>query len=234
MYRMELDFVIWFVPPMEDRGDGIRFTRTIEMPFVPAKRISLHSSKWENIEGEPFGYRLKEIIWDFDHECFLAETHTSATGVPIAMIPHEIANLIECGWRFGSYKDGYSIGSKRTRKRKKELPRLRIKKWDWDEAEKWEATRDGRPAEFKTVLQAVIRTMLELRNHRAVAYAMQHTGTFFGIEDDIHAKPKSPGEEKFLAAMRDFGGWSYDKQWDWCQLAQARLPRLIDVVEAMK
>lgn len=234
MSRLELDFVLWFVPPMKDQGDGIRLTRSIEMPFVPTKRVALYSHTWENIVGEPLGYQLKDITWDLDRECFLAETHTSATGVPIAMIPHEIASMIDCGWRYGSYRDTYSTGLKRGRKRKKELPQLQIKKWDWDEAERWEATRDGRPAEFKTVLQAVIRTMLELHNKPAAAYAMHHTGTFFPIEDDIHTQPQSPGEEKFLAAMRKFSAWSPDKQWDWCQSAQVRLPRLIDVVEALQ
>jgi hypothetical protein len=233
MYRLELDFVLWFVPPMEDRGDGIRLTRTTEMPFVPAKRIALHSRTWEDIDGEPLGYQLKDIIWDFDRECFLAETHTSATGVPIAMIPHQIADMINCGWRYGSYKEAYSTEAKRGR-RHKGLPRLQINDWDWDEAETWETSRNGRPAEFKTVFQAVVRTMLERYNNLAAAYAMLHTGTYFGIEDDIHAQPQSPGEKKFLAAMREFVDWDSEKKLEWCQLAQTRLPRLIDVVNAMK
>jgi hypothetical protein len=63
---------------------------------------------------------------------------------------------------------------------------------------------------------------------------MHQTGTFFGIEDNQHASPKSPGEEKFLAAIRKYRKFDADKQSNWCQATQRRLPRLIDVVEAMR
>lgn len=98
MYTMHVDFVLWYAPPMDDNGHGIRLNRAIELPFPPTEDISVFSKSWEGMEMEdPMGYHLKEITWDLDRQCFLAETRMSSTGVPIALIPYEIQNLLEQG-----------------------------------------------------------------------------------------------------------------------------------------
>lgn len=219
---------------MKDEGHGIRLNRMCELPFVPTEDVSIFSKSFEGCE-EPLGYCLKEVMWDLDRECFLAETQYSSIGTPIAMIPHEIDALLSHGWEFGSYQDSYSSEAKPGRKRKSLSP-LRISKWDDDEAKEWELrTSKSRPKEFTTVLHAVVSTMAELNNNCEVAFAMLKTGGFADLpEDRFQRRDLSPFEERFEAATKEYSHMTFDQQWEWCKSVQRRYPRLIDVVRAIQ
>lgn len=171
MYRAEIDLVVWYSPPMEDAGRGIRLTQTVELPFPLTEDVSLHSREWEGID-DPLGCTLKNIVWDIDRSCFLAETHLGDNDVPIAMIPVQLHGLIQNGWRYGSYRDSYGRDRKRRSKRKPLQP-IKTKSWDWDEAVEWDSNRrSGRPKEYKVILQSIVSTMAELLNNLSTAYAM--------------------------------------------------------------
>src|SRR5579859_4042726 len=143
MYTVHLDFVLRYLPPMADIGHGIRLTRTFELPFRPTEKMLVFSKEWEG-QDDPMGYVLKEVTWDIDRGCFLAETELSSSGVPIALIPLDIQRIVDFGWRFGSFKDRYQTDGRRVKKRKK-LPRLRISDWDDDGVTAWEtATKKSR------------------------------------------------------------------------------------------
>lgn len=233
MYTVHVDFVLWFVPPMDDNGHGIRVHRAIELPFPPTSDISVFSKGWEGME-DPMGYHLKEITWDLDKQCFLAETRMSTAGVPIALIPYEVQGLLEQGWTFGGYTDQYRTERHRRRKQSA-LPVLRVSKWDHDEVATWETTRGkSRPKEFSTILHAIIATMAELHNNCGVAYAMSKTQGFVDLPEDTFHKDQSPFQQKFQAAVRAYENWTSDQQWDWCERIQRRYPRLIDVIEAIR
>jgi hypothetical protein len=233
MYPIDVDYVVRYVPPMLDWAKGLRLSRTFELPFPPSGGVSVFSKEWERIE-EPLGYRLKAITWDIDKQRFLAETEVMATGVPLALIPHELRNLLDCGWAYGSYLEKYKSGGKRGRKRAK-LPTMRISKWNDEEAEAWEEARSkSRPKEFKTVLHAIVATMVELQNNCSVAYAMLKTGGYVDVPESVNRPDLSPIQAKFDAAMNEFRSMKWDKQQDWCEHVQRRYPRLIDVVEAMR
>jgi hypothetical protein len=234
MYAVDLDLVFRVVPPMEDNGHGIRLTRTFELPFPPSADVAVFSKEWEEGIEEPMGYRLKEITWDVDRSRFLAETEISVVGTPIAMIPHEIRYLIKQGWRYGSYEDGYKSTRKRGKQRAR-LPKMRISKWDWDEAEKWDTMRDkNRPKEYKLILHAVVSTMAELHNNWGIAYAMLKVGGFVDVPKEQFGRDLSPLEKKFADAVREFEALTFNQGWDWAKRVQRRYPRLIDVVEAMR
>ncbi len=233
MYRVDVDLVLRFVPPMGDNGQGIRLTRTIELPFPPVEDVAVFSKEWEGID-DPMGYRLKEITWDIDRECFLADTTISITGIPIAFIPREIRMLLDRGWRYGSYSTQYQAERHRGLKRTK-LRLIRTKKWDEEEAETWETLPNkARPKEFKTILHAILATMAELHNNERVAYAMMRTDGYVDIADDAPVDKLSPFEKKFAKAMKEFDAMTPDDQWKWCENVQRRCPRLIDVVEATR
>ena len=232
MYAVNVDLVVRYVPPMHDHHAGIRLTRTIELPFPPAKDISVFSKDWEDLV-DPMGYVLKEVTWDADRNCFLADTEVSDTGLPIALIPHDIRRLVDHGWKYGSYKDGYQTERKRGRKHHT-LPAMRIRKWDFDEAASWEANRKDRPKEFNLVLRAIVATMAELHNNCAVAYAMLKTACFLHIPDQKPASELSPLEKRFRQAIDDYHRLTSDQQWDWCDRVKRRYPRLADIVQAIK
>lgn len=230
MYRLELDLIVRFVPPMDKYGRGIHLTRTVELPFLPSEHIALHSRAWEYID-DPLGYRLKEIVWDADQNLFLAHTELSDTGTPVAFIPHEIRNLLEHGWAYGSFRDSYSADGRRNRKRKKLTP-IPIEDWDWDEAETWQSERGRkRPAEFDTVWKSIIHTMAELYNNMSVAYAMQKTGTYQEIPQFT---APNPAERNFKDKVGEFEIMPLDDQMKWRDGVLRRFPRLIDVVEAIR
>lgn len=233
MYSVDVDLVLRYLPPMVDNGDGIRLNRTFALPFPPTADVSVYSRSWEGIE-DPLGYRLKEITWDLDRSCFLAETEISSSGLPIALIPHEILSLIDQGWKYGSYIELYTANRRRGTKRVK-LPTMRISKWDHDEAATWETmTGKSRPKEFRPVLQAIVATMAKLHNNCSVAYAMLKTGAYVDVPEDGIRCELSPLQSKFRAAMEEYHSMTSDQQWDWCERVQRRYPRLIDIVEAIR
>lgn len=233
MYTVHVDFVLRFVPPMDDHGHGIRVDRVFELPFPPTSDISVFSKDWEGTE-DPMGYHLKEITWDLDKQCFLAETQMSTTGVPVALIPYEIHGLLEQGWTFGSYMDQYRT-ERRRRRKQRALPILRVSKWDHDEAATWETTRGkSRPKEFLTILHAIIATMAELHNNCGVAYAMSKTQGFVDVPEGLFHRDQSPFQQKFQVAVREYEEWTFDQQWDWCERVQRRYPRMIDVIDSIR
>lgn len=233
MYTVHVDLVLRFAPPMSDDGDGIRLTRTIELPFPPVADISVYSKDWEGID-QPIGYTLKEIAWDMDRSCFLADANLFMEGVPIAMIPREIRSLIDCGWKYGSFQDSYETEHKRGRKRKA-LPAIDTDDWDWEEAKQWETKSEkSRPKEFKIILQSVAATMVELRNDCHIAYAMLKTGMLVKVERTHGYLQAPPLEAKFRDAIREYETMAFEQQWDWRERALRRYPRLIDVVNALE
>lgn len=234
MYDIDLDLVLHFVPPMDDKGPGIRLNRTFQLPFPPSTDVFIFSKEWEGFEEEPLGYHLKEITWDADRSCFLAQTFICHHGDPIAIIPHELRQLLKCGWRFGSYVDKYVGKDRRGRERKKlKLPR-RVRRWNADEAESWElAGCKSRPADFMVVWHAVIAMMAALDNNCAVAYAMLRTGFFLETPENKPLSALSQEEQVFKSAVVTFQSWSLEEQWNWRDRVKRKYPRLIDVVEAL-
>lgn len=214
MYAVDVDFVLRYVPPMSDDDDGIRLTRTIELPFPPSRDIAVFSKDWEGQDfDEPLGYVLKEVTWDMDRNRFVADTEMSITGIPIAMIPLEILHLVYQGWKYGSYKDQYQTERKRGRKRSK-LAAIPECDWNYEEAEAWDENPKGRPKEFKLILHAVVSTMAELHNNCSVAYAMLKTGRYFDIEAGDSRSELSPLERRFQDAIREYESLSSERQWD--------------------
>ena len=233
MYPVHLDFVLRYVPPMADNDHGIRLTRTFELPFPPTEKILVFSKAWEG-QDDPMGYVLKEVTWDIDRGCFLAETELTSSGVPIGLIPLDVRRLVDFGWRFGSFKDGYETDRRRVRKRKK-LPRLRITNWDDEEVTAWETARKKlRPQEFTIVLHALVSTMAELRNNSRVAYAMLKTGGYVELPHQSARDALTAFQGKFAAALDAFDSMTFDQQWEWANSAQRRYPRLADIVEAIR
>lgn len=232
MYSVHLDFVLRYVPPMADDDHGIRLTRTFELPFVPTEKMLVFSKEWEG-QDEPMGYPLKEVTWDIDRACFLAETELSCSGVPIAMIPLDIRRFVDFGWRFGSFKDHYVTDRRRTKKRKK-LALLQISDWDDDEVQIWEtAAKKSRPQEFTIVLHALVSTMAELRNNCRVAFAMLKTGGYVDLPDRAARDSLTDFQRRFAAAVHAFDSMTFEKQYAWAESVQRRYPGLSDVVEAI-
>lgn len=234
MYSVDVDLVLRYVPPMTDEGRGIRLTRTIELPFPPSRDISVFSKDWEGQDfDEPLGYVLIEVTWDMDRNRFLADTGMSVTGIPIAMIPFEILQLVYHGWKCGSYKDQYRTERKRGRKRG-ELAAMPVCDWDYDEAESWDENPKGRPKEFKMILHAVVSTMAELHNNCGVAYAMLKTGRYFDIKAGDSRSELSPLKRRFLDAIREYESLPFERQCDWRDRVTRRYPQLADIVAAIE
>lgn len=232
MFAVDVDLVLRYVPPMDDVGEGIRLTRTIELPFPPAEDISVFSKEWEGV-GDPLGYVLKNVTWDMDRNRFLADTMLSVTGTPIAMIPFEIRQLVYHGWTYGSYKDSYRTEPKRGRKRGT-LPVMPDWEWDYDAAAVWEANPKDRPEEFKLVLHAVVSTMAELHNNCRVAYAMLKTGCYFDIAKGKLPSELLPLEKRFSKVLHDYDSLPSDKKWVWAERVKRKYPQLTDVVAAIE
>ncbi len=182
-FRVELDLHLFFVPLMQETGNGIRLTRTLALPFPPNSKIMIGG---RSIEGDcvpPLGYRMSDILWDVDRETFLAKTVTSHYGSPVAFVPSDIETYVQDGWKIGSWQDFYD------RDRKCPIGEsLNVGKFDFDwededELSLLETTRASkRPEQFNLLLSALVRMLFVLRNNEAVGYAMYKSKLFFQDE----------------------------------------------------
>lgn len=188
-FRVELDLHLFFVPLMQELGDGITLTRTLDLPFPPNSKIMIGG---RSIEGDcipPLGYRLSDILWDVDRETFLAKTVTSHHGSPVAFVPSDIETYVQDGWKIGSWQDFYDSDRK--------CPiggGINVGKFDfdWDDDDELfslETTRASkRPEQFNLLFSALIRMLFMLRNNEAVGYAMYKTKLFF--QDEAQRSPE--------------------------------------------
>lgn len=231
MFQIELDLILRFTPPMAEHYAGFRLTRSFELPFAPTNGSSVFSQQWEGLD-EPLGYILNNVTWDLDRGCFVAETENSITGIPIALIPHEIKMYVDFGWAIGSYKDQYATLGKSGRKRRK-LPVLEISGWEDEEAESWQLNKTDRPKEFKKIWHAVVAMMVDLCNDSAVAYAMLKLGIFVAVPTSEFAK-LSPIEIRFRDATHEYETLTFEKMVKWRERIVGRYPRMKDVVEAIE
>jgi hypothetical protein len=225
MFKIELDLVVYF-PPMEEHGQGVRFTRGIELPFIPSAEIAVHSMKMEECP-EPLGIALRDLIWDMDRQVFLATTKL-IDNVPMAMIPRSICGLIDRGWRLGSWMDTYREDEPVETKVAQPVSLEDIDDWDEDEAEEWPGKRpSNRPASFNTIFGAMIRTMAELHNNSSVAYAMDKTKRFLH-EDQL--KQDFTFRQRWGNLCWEFARMSMDQQIRWCDRMIRKYPSLAQLV----
>ena len=101
-YTLELDLHLFFTPLMQDWGDGIVMTCTLQLPFPPSDKTTIGG---RSIEGDcqPLGYRLRDTIWDVDRKRFIATTTADHGGGPLAYIPDDTVrkNVLRRAARFG-------------------------------------------------------------------------------------------------------------------------------------
>lgn len=62
-FRLELDLVLHFVPPMDERGPGITLTRTLELPFAPYSGLVIYSRRLDSFP-DPLGFHLNNVVPD--------------------------------------------------------------------------------------------------------------------------------------------------------------------------
>jgi hypothetical protein len=222
VFTLEIDALLYFDPPMSDKGAAIPVTNAIQIPFVPFDGLSIVS----RIFGEPLipeGPTLKEVTWDAEREVFMAYTEHVFCDTPILCIPQEIGFWLEQGWTFGSYVDKYDRPPRgRKPKRTNFGP---APEFDETAAKQLHSMKPAdRPEYFNHLLNAVVRMMAELHNNWPVAYAMDKTRMYFSVTDPFLADTEA--EKKFAEAIREFEVMDVEKQWNWCKRVTERNPRL--------
>ena len=224
MFTVEVD--LWqslFSPPMGERSKGIVLTHSIQLPFVPSEDIAIHCAAIEPDPG-PIGRVLKGITWDVERNLFLASTYAGNAG-PIGLIPYDLRNLLDKGWRFGSAQDRYDEELRRKHK-PKELPPLKLPNWsDEDELESWEnLPPKRRPAEFNLLVKALVRMMAEHFEDVEVAYAIDKTMMMFS---DYELETKSTPETKRFREMKyQFSKLTDQQRSAWHDRVMRRHPRI--------
>jgi hypothetical protein len=123
----------------------------------------------------------------------------------MALILDNIQSWIDLGWRLGNYCDAYEVSD--AHGEQSNDTELAVENGfgsdGWDEIERLPALNPRqRPEEFNQMLRALARTMAELHNNLATAYAVFKTGQFFSEEelDDGESEDIS----RFLAAIDEF------------------------------
>lgn len=153
-YLLELDLHLFFVPLMQEWGDGIVLTRTLALPFLPNGDIAIGGRSIEG-DAQPLGYRLKNIVWDVDRNRFVA---TTTAAIASGALKSPIGDDFEaCKFKFD---------------------------WDDDEelCEIETLPASKRPHPFNELMSALVRMLFDLGNNEAFAYAMYKTKTYFELD----------------------------------------------------
>jgi hypothetical protein len=87
VFKVEIDFVVTFVPPMSQHSRGITLTRAIELPFHPSRDVNIFGRDLMEDGSEPMGIKFKDIIWDMDRQVFFAKTYLEDGSCPLPMRP---------------------------------------------------------------------------------------------------------------------------------------------------
>lgn len=224
MFKLNIDAILYFDPPMVAEGKGITMTREFQIPFPPAEDIALTGVAL-NGRVMSLGFALEGITWDIDREVFFAKTTSSYFGEPIASIPLELRSWIERGWKLGSYEDTYEKQDRRASRFHRKPIRCT---WNWEDDEvaaEWEGTKPSkRPAAFNKLFDAIIREMAVLDNNCAVAYAMRHTHVYLGTHEID--KAETAIAKKFRDAMSQYVSKGFDWQYDWRHNLARKCPHL--------
>ena len=221
MFKLELDLLLYFIPPMDERGQGIRLTRLLELPFPPTNGLHLAGIALDDPPC-PLGFRINDLTWDLDRQVFMATTHLTIQNDPIATIPYEIGSWIDRGWRLGSYEDAYEQPED-TEDDSSEVTTESVDEWDEDNRLPTMNPR-SRPRVFNKFLRALVREMARLRNNESIAYAIDRTKMFF---DEKRLKEDSKAAIRFRDAQNEFSAMTWDQQYDWREKVIRTHPRLV-------
>ncbi|NLX07722.1 MAG: hypothetical protein GXY33_21495 [Phycisphaerae bacterium] len=235
-FTLELDLVLYFVPPMVEYGQGITLTRTLDLPFLPVPEVALCGKSIDEAPG-PAGLRLDELTWDVDRQLFLAQTCIT-NEVPMAEIPMWIRSYLDRGWRMGSRAEAYRDEEEAV----EEAAELAVESeaeagvWDLDveseDAERWPSMPPrSRPPEFNRLFKAVIRAMVERYNNLPVAYAMAKTDRFFTEEQ--RKELRTSVARKWWDICWQFEKLDWARQRRWFDGIIRRYPRLEKIVASL-
>jgi len=230
MFKLKLDLIITYTPPMSERGGGIYLTREIYLPFVPFEGLHLCGRQIDYAPG-PEGFVLKDIIWDVDREVFLAHTQLMNQDLPILEIPADIKSWIELGWRLGSYADKYEFTED------DDDVVLNVPKEDADQDD-WKTQLQlptlsprQRPKVFNLIMRALVRTMVEQYNDLPSAYAMDKTKRYFS-EEQLKANSTKQAR-MWQNAVQEYVDMDWNQQLAWRNKVMRTHPRLDKLVEQL-
>lgn len=233
MFRLEVDFRISFIPPMEEHRPGICLTRAFDLPFPPTEGLHLTGKCFHPDHQTSDGFKLEDVTWDVDRQVFLASTSLVCQDYPLAFIPDDLRELIDQGWRLGSVEETYpepeapDVESETEGAGGREDEPGAV-----DEVDKEEllpsADPRSRPASFNKLFRALVREMAVTYNNWHVAYAMDRTQRFF-TEEELRGESTS-AKEAFRQAVAEFGRKSIDEQLKWQKRVTRTHPRLDRIV----
>ncbi|EMB16515.1 hypothetical protein [Rhodopirellula europaea] len=203
-YTVELDLHLFFTPLMQDWGDGIVMTRTLQLPFPPDGKIAIAGRSIEG-DGQPLGYRIRNITWDVDRDRFIATTVADCGGGPLAYIGDDIDRHLTEGWSIGSWQTHYDKSWKSPIGNRFDRAKFDIEVMDEGDLYKLETMpASKRPGAFNELMSALVRLLFNLNNNEALAYVMYKTKTYFQDE-----KEQSP---KFRDAMQGYEEMTSDER----------------------
>lgn len=239
MFTLELDLIVTYTPPMSDRDGGIRLTRELQLPFAPYNGLELCGKNMNQGPAQPEGFTLNDVVWDIDRQVFMAHAKWSSDGLPMEDIPADLRCWVDLGWRIGSYADRYNEPE----------PDDDEDDVDADDGQEesgnafpvdreYERSLDQpmlsprrRPKELNQVIRAMVRTMVEVHNDEAAAYAMDKTKRYFS-DDQL-----KENDFKYAKAWRDardeYNDMGWKKQWKWRERVMRTHPRLDKLVEQL-
>lgn len=235
MYTLELDLHLFFIPPMEDQGQGIILTRTIPIPIQPTSGLILCGRMLEECGSTELGFQLDDVKWDLDREVFLATTSLTDVGLPLALIPDTLRSYIERGWRVGSHSDAYpdeagededggdgpsvcASGSASDYERQESLQGM---------------PQNRRPKDFNRLFKALICEMVRASNNVSAAYAMDKLRRLVELPVDrnpMNPVKRTPIQQRWAATCEEFTKLSSEEQWKWREHVLETYPGIEDVI----
>jgi hypothetical protein len=242
MFALQLDLKMYFIPPMDEKGNAIRLTRKLELPFPPYNDLAIYNAA---IDTHPIheGMQLKNVVWDMGRSRFTAETTLEQYDLPLVHIPAELASWVEIGWRLGSYLDDLAedatddfADESGDDEISKELSGSNTPQADLlDDPDDIIPTLPSRQRDksFNKLFRALIRVVAEEQPGTATVYAMWKTSRLF--TDEQLEDNETKGARQFRQAVEEFNQMGFSQQFDWSMKVCRSLPRIDRIVtESMK
>ncbi len=177
------------------------------------------------------------VLWDIDRKVFMAQTKWCSAGVPMEDIPVDRECWLDLGRRIGSYADRYNetdddeddveaddgqeesgnafpVDKEYERSLEQPMPSLR-----------------HRSKELNRIIRAMVRTMAQVHNDEAVAYAIDKTKRYFA--DDQLQENDSKYAKAWRDARDEYNDMCWKKQWKWRERAMRTHPRLDKLIQQL-
>ena len=91
-----------------------------------------------------------------------------------------------------------------------------------------------RPEKFNSLLRALVRTLVEIRNNEPAAYALAKSRYFYDTSSKLYDREPGPNEKRFRELETEYIKLSDDARDEWAGKIVSTYPKLMNFISRTK